>query len=695
MAIFSAAEVEAQAGQLLKAMASVVAPAPELRISEWAEGRVVIPGETGAERAGELSWEGFEYLLEPLDALHPDDPERDETFLGSAQIAKTTIGIIATLFYSSEVPRPWAVALPSTDEVLKYNRSKWQPLVDATPELRRKVRPVSSRDEQGSTNTYKRFAGGYGQFFAVGSPKALQMMTFCIVVYEETPNWPREVGGRGDPRSQIRKRQLRWERAGAKTFHNATPGLIRKRTDGPGFTGCPVTEDFEAGDQRHLYLPCPHCAEHPDGVLVRLDYERMLGLGLAERPHFVCPGCGGEIEHRHKAAMVAATHPYRAHGVRGGWVPCFPSEDPANPAPDWWILARDLDRWQSRPREGRARSRHAWQVVSSAVDWDYIAAEHRKAEAGTEAEKIAFSQQILGRAYEIVVQQADVAQLMDRRDGRFTKGVVPEGYELLTCAIDLNGDWAQWTVYAWGPGAEHVPVDKGRIEGGPSEASLWIEIDELERRVWPHVDGGQLSLEVLGIDSGYGTFHVYDYCSRHGRSKALDGADGWGLMPLRRGPRQKLQGPNGTIVSCRTWRVGTWDLKRALLNEAIPESLAGEKGERAPGRPHWPGWLEQDFFEELTAEALLETQDRKTGVVKGEAWVRVGRRNEEMDLWVYNRALAASLGVGVPGAEPDWLELARRRAPGQLGLDRIWERPASAAPRPAAEPAGKSKWSFS
>lgn len=693
MAIFSRAEVLDQAAQLLMAMAKAVAPPRELKISEWAEGRLNIPGETGAERSGPLSWEGFEYLIEPIDGLHPDDPERDETFVGSAQIAKTMVGIVVTQFYSSEIPRPWGVALPSTDEVLKYNRSKWQPIVDATAELRRKIRPVSSRDEQGSTNTYKRFSGGYGQFFAVGSPKALQMVTLCIVVYEETPNWAREVGGRGDPRSQIRKRQLRWERAGAKTYHNATPGLKRKRTDGPGYTGCPVTEDFEAGDQRHLYLPCPHCAHLPGGVLVRLDFERMQGLGQGEKPHFNCPGCGGEIEHRHKAAMVAACHPYKAHAVRGGWVPCFPSEDPDNPAPDWWIYASDLERWQNRPREGRPRSRHAWQVVSSAVDWDYIAAEARKAETGTEAEKIAFSQQILGRAYEIVVQQADIAELMDRRDGRFTKGVVPSGYELLTAAVDLNGDWAQWTVYGWGPGAEHVVVDKGRFEGGPSEASIWAEIGGLEAKVYPHEDGGHVGIEVLGVDSGYGTFHVYAYCSRHGRAKALDGAPGWGLMPLRRGPRQKLQGPDGTVVSCRTWRVGTWDLKRTLLNEAIPASLAGAKGERASGRPHWPGWLEQDFFEELTAEALLEVQDKKTGVVKDEAWIRVGRRNEEMDLWVYNRALAASVGVGVPGAEPDWMELARRRAPGQLGLEQIWARPtpAPAAPAPAA---GASKWSF-
>ena len=45
-------------------------------------------------------------------------------------------------------------------------------------------------------------------------------------------------------------------------------------------------------------------------------------------------------------------------------------------------------------------------------------------------------------------------------------------------------------------------------------------------------------------------------------------------------------------------------------------------------------WVERDFFEELTGEALVSVQDSKTGVVKDEAWVRVRRRNEELDLWV-------------------------------------------------------------
>jgi phage terminase large subunit GpA-like protein len=696
MDVFSPAEVAAGAASLLRALALVVTPAPDQRISEWAEGRLDIPGETGTDRPGLLNWDGFEYLIEPLDRHHGDDPCRDITMKGSAQIAKTTVGIVATMYYSAVQPRPWGVALPSTEEVLKYNRTKWQPICDATPELKRKLRPVSSRDETGSSSTYKKFSGGYGQFFGAGSPKALQMISLCLVVYEETPNWNLEVGGRGDPRSQIRMRQLRWERAGAKTFHNATPGIVRAKSEetpgereegaAPELVGCPVTEDYLAGDQRQLYHPCPHCGDDPNGVLIRLDYDRMQGLKLGETPHFNCPECGGEIRHQHKEDMVRRCHPYRPMNCqRGGWIPTFPSKDEANPAPAWFIRAADFETWRARPLEHRQPSYFAWQIVSSAIDWDHIASEHRKAETGTEAVKTSFSQQILGQAYQLQVLQTPIELLLAKRDARLVRAVVPSGFELLTNAVDLNGDWAQWTVYGWGPEARHTIVDRGRIEGSPHDLTLWRAVEELRSRTYPHEDGGRLGLEGFGVDSGYGTFHVYSFCSRFPDAKALDGADGWGLMPLRRGSIQKLRGPDGTVVRCRTWRVGTWDLKRELLNDVIPAVLAGEASARSPWKPVWPGWLERDFFDELTAEALIERQDKKTGVMKPATWVRVRRRNEEMDLYVYNAALARSKGVGVVGAEPDWLELARRRMTGQLELDALWDRP---TPTPAAPPPG-------
>lgn len=672
---FSPEAMAAGASELVRDLRAAVTPPPELTLSAWAEGRLVIPGETGSARPGPLSFDGFEYIREPLDRLGPDDPCRRVTFCGSAQIAKTTIGVIATLYYSAAAPRPWMVALPSIDEVGKYNREKWQPIVDATPELRRKIRPVTSRDDQGSTTTYKRFAGGKGTFVNAGSAKGLQMVSVMLLVMEETPNYETEVGGRGDPIGQLRKRQLGWELAGAKELHNSTPGIKGQ---------CPVSADFEAGDQRRLYHPCAHC-----GGFLRLDYRRMRGLepdapGQPARPYFVCPHCSGRIEHRHKAELVR----------RGVWIATFPSSDLGNPAPDWFFPAAELGAWLARDTEARHPSYHAWQVVSPAVDWAFIAAEHQAAETGTTETKRVFSQQILGEPVEVSQAAVDVDTLLGRREQGLARGQAPEGAYLLTGAVDLNGDFASWAVWGWGPGLESWLVETGEIEGGPDDPKLWRTLAEVVSRVWPHAEGGSLPVEAWGLDSGYGTANVYGFCSRYSHVKALDGRDGWGLVPLRRGPVGRVQGPDGLLVACRLWTVGTWDLKRSLfegLSATIEHAGAG-----VPSKLHLPAWTDRAWVEELTAEVLVQRQNAKTGVIEEERWKRVRRRNEALDLWVYCAALAKSRGVGVPGAEPDWVALRNRLAAGQTDLEAFWNRPAApvagtaapAAAAPAASPGG-------
>lgn len=649
------------ASELVLTLAEAVRPAREWWISEWAEGRLQIPGETGTARPGPLSWEGYEYLREPLDTLSPQHPSRRTALLGGAQTGKTQIGVVATLFYAAEVPRPWLVGLPSIDEVAKYNREKWQPIVDATAELRRKIRPVTSRDEQGSTNTYKRFAGGRGGFVNSGSAKGLQMVSAALIVLEETPNWELDVGGRGDPVKQLRARQIAWELAGAKELHNSTPGIKGS---------CPITRDFDAGDQRRLYHPCPHCGDY-----LRLDYKQLQGLvdvrGATPDPHFVCPSCFGRIEHRHKPALVRA----------GVWIPTFVTEREDNPAPAWHFPAAELAAWRGRDVEGRQPSYHLWQIVSPSVDWAYIAEQHRDAQLGDQAAKTVFSQQILGEAVEVVVTGVQVDALLAVRERSLARDQVPEGAYLLTGSVDLNGSFASWGVWAWGPSFESWLVATGEIEGSPDSPELWAELAQLIGRTWPHAEGGRLPVSAWGVDSGYGTANVYAFASRYSHVKALDGRDGWGLSPLRRGPKGECRGPDGLMARAQIWQVGTWDLKRALfegLGCAVDKAGAG-----VPGKIHLPGWVDKAWLEELTAETLIQKQDARTGIVSEERWKRIRRRNEALDLWVYCAALAKARGCGVPGAEPDWVEL-RNRLHAQADLEGLWDRPtAPVAPEPA------------
>lgn len=662
------------AAWLVGLAAEAVAPPPERTLSQWAEETLVIPGEAGTARPGRLSWEGYEYLREPLDRLHPDDPCRSVTVRASAQLGKTTIGVAACCYYSAVTPRPWAVALPSLDEVHKYNREKFSPIVDATPLMRRTIRAVSSRDEQGSTTTFKRFSGGKGAFIPASTPKALQMVSVAILVLEETPNYEDAVGDRGAPIPQLRRRQMAWETAGAKELHVATPGISGR---------CPVTTDFLAGDQRRLYHPCPHCGDY-----LRLDWADMRGLkpapdappGTRPRPHFLCPHCHERIEHRHKADLVAACV----------WVPTFQSLNPGNPAPPAAFPAAELARWRDRPCEGRQPSYHAWQVVSPMATWALIADEFDRAERAGEAERMAFAQQILGEAYEIRAGGADLPDIAAKARPA-PAGIVPDWAEILTASVDLNGDFAAWRVYAWGPNFEHMPIDGGRILRRPSDPELWAELAQMAARRYPHAGGGSVAA-TWGVDSGYSTATVYAFCGRNAHVRALDGRQGFGQPPIRRVEKPaKIRGPDGVVVACRIWAVGTWDLKRRLY-ECL--AVTAEGADRGPNLLHLPDWFapqasngERDLrlLEELTAEHLIETVNATTGELRPERWQKLRRRNEEMDLWVYCAALAMGFGVGLPNREPDWLALRARRLEGAQGDLLAPPQPVASASNPAEE----------
>ncbi|TKB12003.1 MAG: terminase, partial [Mesorhizobium sp.] len=121
--------------------------------------------------------------------------------------------------------------------------------IEASPRIAHKVMPVNSRDEQGSTTSFKRYAGGFCQIVNAGSSKGLQMVSIKYLAMDEVTGYPRDVDGRGSPRDQARARQKMYGDA-AKEWEGSTPGITGE---------CAITGDFEAGDQRYSYVPCPHC----------------------------------------------------------------------------------------------------------------------------------------------------------------------------------------------------------------------------------------------------------------------------------------------------------------------------------------------------------------------------------------------------------------------------------------------------
>ncbi|BBO82454.1 hypothetical protein DSCO28_30200 [Desulfosarcina ovata subsp. sediminis] len=62
-----------------------------------------------------------------------------------------------------------------------------------------------------------------------------------------------------------------------------------------------------------------------------------------------------------------------------------------------------------------------------------------------------------------------------------------------------------------------------------------------------------------------------------------------------------------------------------------------------PGTYHWPIGLDDDYFQQLTAEKQIAKYHKGFPVLE---WVKVGQRNEALDCEVYCYAAAIRAGLG-------------------------------------------------
>lgn len=616
---------------MLGCIAAAVRPKKRLPIAEWAEANIVLSAETNSPRIGPLDLGDVAFVKPVLARLDPSDPCKGVNVIAAAQSAKSLIGQIWAMHSIAENPGPIGVYLPSIDDARKYAEEKIQAVIDGSPALKHRVRAVSSRSGAGSSTLRKRFVGGSMRIATASSPNALQMVSFRDLILEEIAGYEADVGGRGSPIDQAKKRQRAWLKRGAKWLQLSAGGVAGK---------CPSSETHEKGTAYELYLPCPHCAGFG-----RYEFEDMLAPTEETGPHFVCRLCGGVIEDHHKGAMVAASV----------YIATYEDGDDSNPAPPPAFEAADLERWQSRPELGRTPSYRWWVYVSPFVAWEDVWAEAVEAKAGGLATEKTFTQQTLARKWDEGRDAPDHVRLFELRED-YEEGVVPAGAYLLTGMADVQKDHLSWSVIGWGPGAEWWLIDRDKILGDPAGAAVWESLAEVLARRYPHAEGGEVGIELFGVDTGYKSHNVYAFCDpkKNPTARALDGLPGWYRPYLGRPKRVKARLDGKIIGSTLLYPTGTWSLKTELAY-SLHQAIEWGQGVPHPGRGHFPRWVSQEYVRELVAEHVVEESSR--GRAMQNVWkLRKGFRNEATDEWVGARALAYGCGLGAPREERqiDW-----------------------------------------
>ncbi|NNT92307.1 phage terminase large subunit family protein [Stutzerimonas nitrititolerans] len=617
-------------------------PDPELWIDEWADEYMRIPRDTGAAEPGPYRTDRTPYAREPMRCLSPSHPAKRVVTKVASQMMKTQIALNWIGGCIHMAPANILMLLPSLG-LAKRVSGRVDKTIKATPVLRDRVAGSRSRDSRNTLDT-KEFEGGTLFATTAGSAANLAEVSARFIYGDEVDRWDVDVDNEGDPIELAETRGTTFGR-NAKFYFSSSPTI----------KGVSRIEDlFQQGDQRHYYVPCPHCGEHQV-----LEWTNLKWADDFSWAGYLCcnPDCGALIEEHHKGQMLANGE-WRAHAEGDGETVSFTLSALYMP-PGWlaWVdLAKQYAKAQLAAARGDLEPMQVFYNTRLAQVWD-------------SAQEMTKASELKARAEE------------------YRLGSVPTGALILTAAVDTQGDRLELLVIGWGEGMERWVIDHQVIQGNPADERTWAALDERLKTRYRHSSGVELAICATAVDSGgHHTDEVYQFCRlRRWRNVfAIKGASKPGRPVIAQRPSKVDVTWRGTTEKqgAELWMIGTDTAKDWIYNRY--PLLDG------PGALHFSIDLADDFYDQCVAERKI------TRYVKGHKrieWVKgKADRNEGLDLLVYNLAMAHYLGLH-RNKEAEWSRLRAAVSQGSLFAERVPATPvedeteaAESGDKPAAVP---------
>lgn len=144
-------------------------------------------------------------------------------------------------------------------------------------------------------------------------------------------------------------------------------------------------------------------------------------------------------------------------------------------------------------------------LYALSVGWGDIAAEFVMCK-DRPAELRNFIMQWLGETWTVAKSALTWEQLAERAISETERGIVPDGFSVLSCGIDKQEDFYVYEVEAWHPDGRSQTIDYGECN----------DLTELRHDViaatYQHADGGKgLKIACTLMDSGYRPQGVYEF----------------------------------------------------------------------------------------------------------------------------------------------------------------------------------------
>lgn len=553
-------------------------PPERYTVSEWADNfRVLtsVSAEPGRWRTNRTP-----YLKEPMDRFTDSLIEKIVLCFG-AQLGKTETELNMIGYALDQTSSPTMMVYP-TDTIAKFASDKRvQPMIKS-------VKSISDKFDENSKLLELDFNNGnYMVLVGANSPSSLSSRSIKYLFFDEIDKYPAFAGKEADPIKLATER--------TKTFVDKKIVMVSTPTVESGN----IWQAFmSANERRQYYVPCPHC-----GVSQVLKFKQIKWPEehndnadmIRDTAYYECEHCGERIYDKHKMEMLR----------RGEW--------------------RAVNESQSKVR---SVSYHLSSIYSPWVTFGDVAYEFKNSK-GTPATLMNFINSWLAEPWKS--SKTKSTQNMEFTQSNYPCGVVPDKAVLLIASVDVQLDHFWWEVRAYAPGVKSYLIDYG-------QASTWEDLEEIIiNREYPSEYGESRQVMKAGIDSGFRTDEVYQFCSRFPEV----------CIPVKGSSNHSTMAAPYTMTSLEKGVVG--GLKLYVLNTDYWKDFIFARMIRPAdedGTIHLYKECPQEYSDHLRSEEKQEIRNVKTGAVTVQ-WKPLTSHpvNHLLDTCTYNAAVADIAGV--------------------------------------------------
>jgi len=528
---------------LLKKVSKILAPPPELKVSDWSDCYRKLSSEASAE-PGQWRTDRAPYQREIMNAVN--DPKVDTVIvMSSAQVGKSEILLNLLGYYIDYDPAPILFVQPTIEMAQDFSKNRLAPMIRDTPRLKNKVRDSKAKDSN-NTLLLKSFPGGYIALGGANSPSGLASRPIRILLADEVDRYPISAGSEGDPVNLAAKRTT--------TFWNRKKILVSTPTIKDASR---IESEYNSSTMEQLNIECPHCGKYQPYEWSQLNFEHESGTMEFNLIGYICMECGAigtEQEWKRQPIKWIAKHPERI-SKRG-----FHLNELASPWKRWNEIIKDF----LEAKRGGKETLKVWTNTSLGLTWE---------------------------------EEGDMDiydQLIKRRE--YYEHEVPEDAIVLTAGVDVQDNRLEYEIVGWGIDKESWGIQYGVIMGDPGLKKTWDDLDNVLEKNYLRADGLEMQILTTCVDSGgHYTTEVYNYCKKRESKRvwAIKGQGGSGVSYIQRPSKRNKSG-------AWLFNIGV-DVGKDTISSRLKVQF-----EKEPGFCHFPMELDkgydEQYFKGLTAE---------------------------------------------------------------------------------------------